>query len=47
MPKERLVTVRLAQSLKAQGKESDAAEAQQQFEEAWQHADVTLARSSF
>jgi tetratricopeptide (TPR) repeat protein len=37
----------LAQSLKAQGKDADAADVQKQFEEAWQHADVTLKRSSF
>jgi hypothetical protein len=37
----------LAQSLKAQGKDADAAEVQQQFEEAWQHADVTLTKSRF
>jgi len=37
----------LAQSLKAQGKDADAAEAQQQFEEAWQHADVMLTQSRF
>ncbi len=37
----------LAQSLKAQGKDADAADVQKQFEEAWQHADVTLERSSY
>jgi tetratricopeptide (TPR) repeat protein len=37
----------LTQSLKAQGKDADAAAAQKQFEEAWQYADVTLTRSSF
>ena len=37
----------LAQSLKAQGKDADAAVAQKQFEEAWQHADVKLTASEF
>jgi tetratricopeptide (TPR) repeat protein len=37
----------LAQSLEAQGKTAEAADAQQQFEEAWQHADVTLIASRF
>jgi tetratricopeptide (TPR) repeat protein len=37
----------LVQSLNAQGKDADAAEAQKQFEEAWQHADVTLSASRF
>jgi tetratricopeptide (TPR) repeat protein len=37
----------LVQSLKAQGKDADAAEAQKQFEEAWQHSDVELTASRF
>jgi tetratricopeptide (TPR) repeat protein len=37
----------LAQSLKAQGKDADAAEAQKQFEEAWKNADVTLTSSRY
>ena len=37
----------LAQSLKAQGKDKDAAEMQKQFEVAWQYADVKLSRSRF
>ena len=37
----------LAQSLQAQGKDKDAAEAQKQFAAAWQYADVTLKRSRF
>lgn len=35
----------LAESLKAQGKTAEAAEVQQQFEQAWQYADVELASS--
>jgi Tfp pilus assembly protein PilF len=35
----------LHQSLKEQGQETDAAEVFRQFEEKWQHADVTLQRS--
>ncbi|MGH7255623.1 MAG: hypothetical protein ACREI3_07580, partial [Nitrospirales bacterium] len=34
----------LANSLRAQGKTEEAAKAQQQFEQAWVHADVTLSR---
>ena len=37
----------LAESLRAQGKAAEAAEAQQQFDDAWQHADVTLTGSRF
>jgi len=37
----------LAQSLKAQGKDQEAAEAQKMFEAAWQFADVTLTSSRF
>jgi len=37
----------LAQSLTAQGKKAEAAEVQKQFEDAWQHADVTLTTSRF
>ena len=37
----------LAQSLKAQGKDSESAEAQKQFEAAWQFADVKLTTSHF
>lgn len=37
----------LAQSLKAQGKDADAAEAQTQFEAAWKNADVTLTSSRY
>jgi tetratricopeptide (TPR) repeat protein len=37
----------LAQSLRAQGKTEEAAKAQQQFETAWSHADVTLSASQF
>jgi tetratricopeptide (TPR) repeat protein len=37
----------LAQSLRAQGREAEAAEAQRRFEAAWQHADVTLSGSGF
>ncbi|MCE7979578.1 MAG: hypothetical protein DYG89_00180 [Caldilinea sp. CFX5] len=37
----------LEQSLTAQGKSDGAAEVQKQFEEAWQHADVTLTASRF
>lgn len=35
----------LVQSLKAQGKDQEAAETQKLFEEAWQHADVKLSSS--
>lgn len=35
----------LAESLRAQGKTADAKKAQHRFEEAWQHADVTLSSS--
>lgn len=37
----------LAESLKAQGKSTDAATVQQEFEAAWQFADVTLTASRF
>lgn len=37
----------LAESLKAQGKTAEAAKVQQQFEAAWQYADVTLTASRF
>jgi tetratricopeptide (TPR) repeat protein len=37
----------LTQSLRAQGRAEEAAEAQRRFEQAWQHADVTLASSRF
>jgi len=37
----------LAESLRAQGKLAEAAEAQQRFEAAWQRADVTLTASRF
>ena len=37
----------LSQSLKAQGKEPEAAEITGRFEKAWAHADVTLAASHF
>ncbi len=37
----------LMKSLQAQGKTAEAAEVEQQFEEAWSHADVTLASSQF
>ncbi|HKT34059.1 MAG TPA: hypothetical protein VJR03_04455 [Nitrospira sp.] len=37
----------LLQSLKAQGKEVEAAEVSARFEKAWSHADVTLAASRF
>jgi tetratricopeptide (TPR) repeat protein len=37
----------LAQSLRAQGKTAEAAEAQQAFEEAWKRADVQLTASAF
>jgi tetratricopeptide (TPR) repeat protein len=37
----------LAESLRAQGKTAEAAEVQQQFELAWQYADVTLNASRF
>jgi tetratricopeptide (TPR) repeat protein len=37
----------LMQSLEAQGRSTEAAEAQAQFEEAWQYADVTLSASRF
>ena len=37
----------LAESLRAQGKAAEAAEAQQRFEAAWQHADVSLTSSRF
>jgi tetratricopeptide (TPR) repeat protein len=39
--------VGLVQSLKAQRKDTEAAEASQRFEKAWTHADVTLASSRF
>ena len=37
----------LSQTLWAQGEADEAAEAQRRFEEAWQHADVTLTSSRF
>jgi tetratricopeptide (TPR) repeat protein len=37
----------LTESLKAQGKTADAAKVQQQFEAAWQYADITLTTSRF
>jgi tetratricopeptide (TPR) repeat protein len=37
----------LAESLKAQGKADQAGETQEQFEETWQYADVTLGASRF
>ncbi|GAB4436736.1 MAG: hypothetical protein Fur0044_33730 [Anaerolineae bacterium] len=37
----------LAESLEAQGKTAEAAQVQQQFEQAWQYADVTLTTSRF
>ncbi|MBI1882428.1 MAG: tetratricopeptide repeat protein [Chloroflexi bacterium] len=37
----------LAESLKAQGKTAEAAKVQQQFETAWQYADITLTTSRF
>ncbi len=37
----------LAESLRAQGKLPEAAQAQAQFEDAWKHADVTLTSSRF
>jgi tetratricopeptide (TPR) repeat protein len=37
----------LARSLRAQGRESEAAEAEKGFESAWEHADVTLTASRF
>jgi hypothetical protein len=37
----------LAQSLQAQGKTAEAAEARQAFLEAWKHADVQLTASAF
>jgi len=37
----------LAQSLRAQGKTQEAAEAQRQFENAWRYADVEIAASRF
>jgi predicted Zn-dependent protease len=37
----------LAQSLKAQGKADEAAEAEKEFEEAWSRADVKLTASAF
>ncbi len=37
----------LAQSLRAQGKKQEAAEVQQRFEKAWQHADVEITASRF
>ena len=37
----------LAESLRAQGKAAEAAEVQQRFEAAWQHADIVLSSSRF
>ena len=37
----------LTQSLRAQGKAEEAAEVQRRFEQAWQHADISLTSSRF
>lgn len=46
-PKNGWALFGLAQSLKAQGKETEAKKVKEQFEEAWKHADITLKASRF